>query len=159
MMRELQNVIEWSDSILGGAFVSAPMPVDGFARLSAARWRAGGNTPANALLMQAGLALLLVLLGAWAHGGFVTMVEYTAPVFWFFLLLAGLSLFVLRTQQRGRPRSFRVPLYPLTPLIFRITCVYMLHSSLAYTGPGAVVGVGELLAGVPLLFLARRHYR
>jgi hypothetical protein len=36
---------------------------------------------------------------------------------------------------------------------------YMLHSSLAYTGPGAVVGVGVLLAGAPLLFLARRHYR
>jgi basic amino acid/polyamine antiporter, APA family len=87
------------------------------------------------------------------------MVEYTAPVFWFFLLLAGLSLFVLRTQEPERPRSFRVPLYPLPPLIFCITCVYMLHSSLAYTGPGAVVGVGVLLAGAPLLFLARRHYR
>ena len=36
---------------------------------------------------------------------------------------------------------------------------YMLHSSLAYTGPGAVVGVGVLLAGVPLPFLARRHYQ
>jgi amino acid transporter len=123
------------------------------------RWRDGGNTPANALLMQGSLALLLVLLGAWARGGFVTMVEYTAPVFWFFLLLAALSLFVLRTQEPERPRPFRVPLYPLPPLIFCITCVYMLHSSLAYTGPGAVVGVGVLLAGVPLLFLARRHYR
>jgi basic amino acid/polyamine antiporter, APA family len=123
------------------------------------RWRAAGNTPANALLMQGSIALLLVLLGAWARGGFVTMVEYTAPVFWFFLLLAGLSLFVLRTQEPERPRLFRVPLYPLTPLIFCITCVYMLHSSLAYTGPGAVVGVGVLLAGVPLLFLARRHYQ
>jgi basic amino acid/polyamine antiporter, APA family len=123
------------------------------------RWRDGGNTPANALLMQGSLALLLVLLGAWARGGFVTMVEYTAPVFWFFLLLAGLSLFVLRTQEPERLRPFRVPLYPLTPLIFCVTCVYMLHSSLAYTGPGAVVGVGVLLAGVPLLFLARRHDR
>jgi basic amino acid/polyamine antiporter, APA family len=123
------------------------------------RWRVGGNTPANALLIQGSLALLLVLLGAWARDGFVTMVEYTAPVFWFFFLLAGLSLFVLRTQEPERPRPFRVPLYPLTPLIFCVTCVYMLHSSLAYTGPGAVVGVGVLLAGVPVLFLARPRYR
>jgi amino acid transporter len=119
------------------------------------RWRAGGDTPANALLMQGSLALLLVLMGAWVRDGFVTMVEYTAPVFWFFFLLVGLSLFVLRTQEPDRPRPFRVPLYPLTPLIFCITCVYMLHSSLAYTGPGAVLGVGVLLVGVPLLFLAR----
>jgi basic amino acid/polyamine antiporter, APA family len=123
------------------------------------RWRAGGNTPANALLMQGSIALLLVLLGAWARDGFVTMVEYTAPVFWFFFLLVGLSLFVLRTQEPERPRPFRVPLYPLTPLIFCVTCVYMLHSSLAYTGPGAAVGVGVLLAGVPLLFLARSRYQ
>ncbi len=123
------------------------------------RWRAGGNTPANALLMQGSIALLLVLLGACARDGFVTMVEYTAPVFWFFFLLVGLSLFVLRTQEPERPRPFRVPLYPLTPLIFCVTCVYMLHSSLAYTGPGAAVGVGVLLAGVPLLFLARSRYQ
>jgi APA family basic amino acid/polyamine antiporter len=118
------------------------------------RWRAGGDTPANALLLQGSIALLLVLLGAWARDGFVTMVEYTAPVFWFFFLLVGLSLFVLRTQEPERPRPFRVPLYPLTPLIFCVTCVYMLHSSLAYTGPGAIVGVAVLLAGVPLLLLA-----
>jgi APA family basic amino acid/polyamine antiporter len=123
------------------------------------RRRDGGSIPANAPLMQGSLALLLVLLGAWARGGFVTIVGYTAPVFWFFLLLAGMSLFVLRTQEPERPRSFRVPLYPLPPLIFCVTCVYMLHSSLASAGPGAVVGVGVLLAGVPLLFLARRHYR
>jgi amino acid transporter len=123
------------------------------------RWRGGRNTPANALLLQGGMALLLVLLGAWARDGFVTMVEYTAPVFWFFFLLVGLSLFVLRTQEPARSRPFRVPLYPVTPLIFCITCVYMLHSSLAYTGPGAVVGVGVLLAGVPLLFVAHPHRR
>jgi amino acid transporter len=123
------------------------------------RWRGGRNTPTNALLIQGSIALLLVLLGAWARDGFVTMVEYTAPVFWFFFLLVGLSLFVLRTQEPERPRPFRVPLYPVTPLMFCVTCVYMLHSSLAYTGLGAVVGVGVLLAGVPLLFLARSHHR
>jgi amino acid transporter len=123
------------------------------------RWQGGRNTPANALLVQGCIALVLVLLGAWARDGFVTMVEYTAPVFWFFFLLVGLSVFVLRTQEPERPRPFRVPLYPVTPLIFCVTCVYMLHSSLAYTGSGAVVGVGVLLAGVPLLFVARPYHQ
>jgi APA family basic amino acid/polyamine antiporter len=119
------------------------------------RWQASGNTPANALLVQGSIALLLVLLGAWARDGFVTMIEYTAPVFWFFFLMTGLSLFVLRTSEPERPRPFHVPLYPLTPLLFCMTCVYMLHSSLAYTGPGAIFGVGVLVAGVPLLFFVR----
>jgi APA family basic amino acid/polyamine antiporter len=123
------------------------------------RWQSGANTPTNALLLQGGIALALVLLGAWARHGFATMVDYTAPVFWFFFLLAGLSLFVLRTTEPQIPRPFRVPLYPLTPLVFCVTCVYMLHASLAYTGPGAMVGVGVLLAGVPLLYIARPRER
>jgi amino acid transporter len=123
------------------------------------RWRADRNTPMNALLLQATIALLLVFLGTWTRSGFATMVAYTAPVFWFFLLLAGLSLFVLRTQEAERPRPFCVPLYPLTPLLFCLTCAYMLHASLAYTGPGAVVGIVVLLAGIPLLLVARPRDR
>lgn len=122
------------------------------------RWKVQGDTPANALLVQAAIALLLVLLGTLvARSGVETMVEYTAPVFWFFFLLSGISLFVLRWRAPDAPRPFRVPLYPFTPLLFCAFCVFMLHASLAYTGTGALVGVGVLVVGVPLLVVARRH--
>jgi basic amino acid/polyamine antiporter, APA family len=85
------------------------------------------------------------------------MVEYTAPVFWFFFLLVGLSLFVLRWKEGETARPFRVPWYPWTPLLFCGICLYMLRSSLAYTGIGAWVGVAVLLAGVPLLLLVRHR--
>ena len=52
-----------------------------------------------------------------------------------------------------RPRPFRVPLYPLTPLAFCLTSGYLVYSSLAYTGFGALVGVGVLLAGVLVLLV------
>ena len=98
---------------------------------------------------------MLVLLGTLARKGFATMVGYTAPVFWFFFLCAGISLFVLRTKEPEVTRPFRVPLYPFTPLFFCVTCVYMLRSSLLYTGVGAIVGVIVLLAGAVLLPLAK----
>ena len=113
------------------------------------------GAPRNALLVQGAITLVLVLLGALTRDGFVAIVEYTAPVFWFFFLLVGVSLFVLRWKDRDRPRPFRVPLYPLTPLIFCGMCLYMIRASLAYTGIGALVGVGVLVAGLPLLWLAR----
>ncbi len=116
---------------------------------------ASGGTPRNALLAQGGISLLLVGLGALTRDGFVALVEYTAPVFWFFFLLVGVSLFVLRRKDSDRPRSFRVPLYPLTPLLFCGVCLYMIRSSLAHTGWGALVGVAVLLAGLPLLWLGR----
>jgi basic amino acid/polyamine antiporter, APA family len=113
------------------------------------------NTPRNALLVQGAITLVLVVLGAFTRDGFVAMIEYTAPVFWFFFFLVGVSLFVLRARDPQRTRPFRVPLYPLTPLIFCGVCLYMIRSSLAYTGLGALVGAAVLLAGLPLLWFAR----
>jgi len=119
------------------------------------RWDKRTHTPLNALFVQGAITLALILLGTLTRSGFATMVEYTAPVFWFFLLLTTLSLFVLRTVEPDVSRSFCVPLYPLTPLLFCATCVYMLNASLTYTGIGALVGTGVLLSGVPLLLIVR----
>jgi len=118
-------------------------------------WSARGENPASGLLLQGAITLTLVVLGALTRNGFQTMVEYTSPVFWFFMLLVGLSLFIFRQWEPVRERGYRVPLYPVTPLLFVLTCCYMLYSSLAYTGIGALVGVGVLVLGLPLLVLGR----
>jgi amino acid transporter len=123
------------------------------------RWHGYRDTPVNALLLQGAIALLLVLLGTGSRDGFVMMVEYTAPVFWFFLMMVGLSIFRLRRIHPADERPFRVPLYPFTPLLFCAICAYMLHASLLYTGTGALVGVGVLLTGIPLVLLQNRMKR
>jgi amino acid transporter len=119
------------------------------------RWHGDSGSPRNAVLVQGALALLLVALGAFARDGFRTALEYTAPVFWLFFLLVGISLFVLRARDRDLPRAFRVPLYPLLPLLFCATSAYLLYSSLAYTGIGALVGVAVLVTGGFLLLCLR----
>jgi APA family basic amino acid/polyamine antiporter len=119
------------------------------------RWQAKANVPANAVLLQGGMACALVLLGALTRKGFVTMVEFIAPIFWLFFLLTGLSLFVLRRKDPDTPRPFKTPLYPLVPILFCGSCLYMLQSSLAYTGIGALAGVGVFLVGGLFLALSR----
>ena len=119
------------------------------------RWRKQGSTPTNSLLVQGVIALALVLIGTLTRRGFATMVEYTAPVFWFFFFMVGLSLIVLRIKDPHIKRSFRAPLHPLLPLAFCASCLYMLRASIAYTGIGALVGVAVLLAGLPVFLVAR----
>jgi APA family basic amino acid/polyamine antiporter len=101
------------------------------------------------------IALALVLFGAATRDGFQAMVDYTAPVFWFFMLLVSGALFVLRRRDPDRPRPFHVPFYPVTPILFCLTCGYLLYSSLAYTGRGALIGVAVLILGAPLLMVGR----
>ena len=119
------------------------------------QWSARGVAPANGLMLQAVLALALVGLGAATRTGFQAMVDYTAPVFWAFMFLVGLSLIVLRRRSPRRALPFRVPLYPLTPLLFCASCLAMLYASIVHTGIGALVGIGVVLLGTPLLFFTR----
>jgi amino acid transporter len=111
------------------------------------RWDFAAATPRNALLAQGLGGLALVLVGASARDGFRTAVEYTAPVFWGFLLLVGLALFRLRRLEPDVERPFRVPLYPVLPAVFVATNAYLLYASIAHTGRGALLGLGIVAAG------------
>jgi len=119
-------------------------------------WHEGQHTPRAAFLLQGGIALLLVAFGAFARSGFEAMVAYTAPVFWLILFGTGASLLVLRRREPSVERPFRVPLYPVIPLAFCVIAAYMLYSSVAYAGRGALLGVAVMLAGLPALALAGR---
>lgn len=120
-------------------------------------WDRRTQTPTSALLVQGAIALFLVLLGTLTRRGFETMVDYTAPAFWLFFLLTSLSLLMLRFKEPEVPRPFKVPFYPLTPILFCSICAYLLYSSLVYTGIGALVGVAVLIAGVPLFLWSRQQ--
>ena len=119
------------------------------------RWLSGWDgtraTPRAALLLQCAAALALVALGTRLGGGFRAMVEFTAPVFWLFFLLTGIALFILRRRDPALPRPFRVPLYPLVPLLFCVACAGMLWSSLSYVSAQALGGLNAAWIGVAVL--------
>jgi amino acid transporter len=87
-------------------------------------------------------------------GDIERLVACTAPVFWLFFLLTGCSLFVLRWKDPHVERPYRVPLYPALPLVFVLSCAFMLYKSAAYAlekqPAEALVVVGLMLLGVPL---------
>ena len=116
------------------------------------RWNAGSGTPIQALLVQGAISVALVVFGLWQHDGFEAMVEFTAPVFWSFLLLVGVAVFVLRRSPASAD-EYRVPLYPLTPLVFCASCVWLAWSSITYAASRNAVHVSLGVMAIGLLVL------
>lgn len=114
-------------------------------------WDGKRGTPAIAMHIQCIAALLLVAVGTWQGSGFKSMVEFTAPVFWIFFLLSGLSLFVLRRREPDAERPFQVPLFPLLPALFCLICAYMLWASLSYVYSQSLGGFNAAWIGVAVL--------
>jgi basic amino acid/polyamine antiporter, APA family len=129
--------------------------------------------PVAAIAAQAAVAVLLVLVVGTAKGralcdsallsvglrelpwheyfgGFETLVAGSAPVFWAFFLLTGLAVFVLRIRFADRDRPFRIPFFPLPPIVFCLACAYMLYSSLTYARWLTLLGLVPLAFGAIL---------
>jgi basic amino acid/polyamine antiporter, APA family len=123
------------------------------------RWDEASGSPRTAMLVQGGIALALVIFGAFANAGFKGLVEYSLPVFWGFFMLVGIALFVLRSKEPNAPRPFKVPGYPVVPAIFVLMCAYLLYSSLAYHGKHAVTGLAVLAVGAVVMLLGRKSAR
>jgi basic amino acid/polyamine antiporter, APA family len=144
-------------SVMNAILIAGPRTTYAAARdlaaeLQLARWDADRGTPTVAVLATSGMALALVAFGAATRGGFSTMVDYLSPVYWFFMTLSGLAVLVLRRKAPAHPRPFRVPLYPVLPLLFVGCSAYVLWVSVVYVSSGAIVGVAVLAAGALLLW-------
>jgi amino acid transporter len=96
------------------------------------QWQLDIGSPKQALTLQALISMGLIALGTQEADGFSAMVEFTAPVFWGFLFLVGLALLWLRKTDPSTPRPFKVPLYPVLPLIFCAACAWLTYSSVTY---------------------------
>ena len=121
------------------------------------QWQLDIGSPKQALLLQALISIGLIALGTQEADGFSAMVEFTAPVFWGFLFLVGLALIWLRQTDKHTSRPFKVPLYPVLPLIFCAACAWLTYSSVTYAiSQNAIhVSMGLIASGVLALLILR----
>src|SRR5215475_12223754 len=91
-----------------------------------------------------------------AEQGLESMIAVTAAVFWGFFFLTGLAVIILRSKDAHLPRPFRVPLYPVLPIVFCAWCGYMVYGSIDAKPKESLVGVGLLAAGLPFYFMPQR---
>jgi len=110
------------------------------------------GTPAFAIIAGSTWAAVLA-----ATGTFEQLLTYVVFTGWIFYGLGALSIFVFRRREPDAPRPFRVPGYPLTPILFVLASSAIVLNTLV-TQPGrALVGIAGVLSGVPVYLLWRRR--
>jgi amino acid transporter len=117
------------------------------------RWNGRHGAPIYAMLLQSAIALALVIGFGWTKkNGFESLVIFTTPVFWLFFFLAALAVIVLRRRRPEIERPFRVPFYPVLPLVFCLSCLFMVYASVSWavanSSPEAFWSISLMAAGI-----------
>ena len=104
------------------------------------------GVPVNAILLQSGWAIILVVL--W--GTFESIITYVTFIEWLFLLLACIGIFFIRLKYRDEKPAFTTPFYPVLPLIFIAVIGWFIAMNIfaekaEYYAGLAVIPVGILL--------------
>ena len=111
------------------------------------------KTPASALMFNLILCLILSGIVDCKADSIDNLVNFTAPVFWIFIALVVFSVFIFRRRYPIERIPFKMPFYPVTPILFLIMCGYMLWGALDYKLNEGLCGIGILLVGVPVYYL------
>jgi len=145
--------------ILSGPWLYHAMARDGLFFRGAAQLDPVHQIPTGSLNRQMIWSILLVLTGSLGTRGnqlYSDLLTFTSFASLLFNALTITGLFILRRNQPELPRPYRVPFYPLTPLLYLTTALFFLVF-IAYGDPrNTGIGIGLILLGLPLYWLWRR---
>jgi APA family basic amino acid/polyamine antiporter len=137
--------------ILAGPRAYYQMAKDGlfFERVSRVhpKWR----TPVESLVFQGLWSVFLVLF----IGGFSQLFTYVIFGGWIFYGLAVLSVIALRRKAPNMARPFRVPGYPVVPLLFGVVALAFVLNTLVATPRESGYGLAFIALGIPVYLVQR----
>lgn len=130
------------------------MAGDGLFFRSLSRIHPTYGTPAFAIAVAGSWSALLAAIGS-----FEQLLTFVVFIGWIFYALAASSLFVYRSREPNAVRTYRVPGYPLTPLIFIGAAAALVANTIATQPLRAGIGLGIVSLGVPAYVLWRHRAR
>lgn len=138
----ISAVSAMNGSILTGARVPYAVARDGLAPERLSRISAVARVPVTALVVQGAIACALAV-----SGSFDQLTDAVIFVSWLFYGLNAGSVLMLRRRDPARPRPFRVPGFPVVPIVF-IALAILLIGNTIWTSPGpSALGLGVVAAG------------
>jgi len=104
--------------------------------------------------------LSIVMLTSWAavlslSGTFEQLFSYVIFGFWIFMGLTVAGMMILRRKRPDLPRPYRTWGYPLTPLLFILSSLFLTINSLVHDFRNSAIGLVLIASGIPVFFVWR----
>ena len=99
--------------------------------------------------------IAVIAIGVWsavlaATGTFDILTDIYVFVLWVFFAMCGAALIILRRRHPEFERPYRVPGYPVIPVVFILIAGYLLINTLMVTPGRALAGVALIAVGLPV---------
>jgi APA family basic amino acid/polyamine antiporter len=126
------------------------MAADGlfFKRLAEVHPRFG--TPAISIAACTIWSAILALSGT-----FEQLFTYVVFIGWIFYGLSAFTLFIYRTRQPDLARPYRVPGYPLTPVLFIVAVAALVANNIVAQPVDSAKGLAVVFIGAPIYLVWR----
>jgi len=148
-------LVTLNGTVMSGARVPFAMARDRYFFSALANVHPRFRTPSVALIVQALLAMILLLLG----GNFRQFFSLAIFAEWLFYMIAGSTVFVFRRREPNAPRPYKVWGYPVVPVLFVIASGVLLYYTFTDNLRNSAWGTVTILAGVPVFYWFARKRR
>jgi basic amino acid/polyamine antiporter, APA family len=144
----LSMLVGLNGTVMSGGRVPFAVARDGYFFHALAEVHPRFLTPGNALIVQAILSCILLLVVA----RFQQLFSIAIFAEWLFYMIAASTIFIFRRRLPDAPRSYRTWGYPVVPAIFIAAAAFLLYSTFAENFTRSLMGTAVILAGVPVFF-------
>jgi basic amino acid/polyamine antiporter, APA family len=151
----LSMLVSMNGTIMSGARVPYALARDGYFFVRLAEVSPRFRTPSVALLAQALLSMVLLLVG----GSFRQLFSLAIFSEWLFYMLAASTVFIFRRREPTAERPYRVWGYPLVPLLFVLAAGVLLYYTFTDNLRNSAFGSLVILAGIPVFYAFARLRR
>jgi APA family basic amino acid/polyamine antiporter len=149
----LSMLVAMNGTVMSGARVPFAMARDRYFFSALAEVHPRFHTPSVAIIVQAILAIILLLLG----GNFRQFFSLAIFAEWLFYMIAGSTVFVFRRREPNAFRPYRVWGYPVVPALFVVAATVLLFYT--FTGNLRISALGclTIMAGIPVFYFFSRR--
>jgi APA family basic amino acid/polyamine antiporter len=144
----LSMLVTLNGTIMSGARVPFAVARDGYF-FSALAWvHPRFRTPSVSIVVQAVLAIILLLVGS-SFRRFFSLAIFSE---WLFYMIAGSTIFVFRRRDSRPTHSYRVWGYPVVPALFVLASAVLLYFTFTDNLLDSSLGLLVILAGIPIFY-------